>query len=279
MTAERIERAAAELLACADGAADLERLTETWPELDLDAAYRIQDRALELRLERGETLVGLKLGLTSGAKQRQMGVDAPIIAWLTDAMIVPAGDPVQLDRLIHPRVEPEIAFLMGERLAGPGVTSARALAAVRSVHAAVEIIDSRYRAFRFTLPDVVADNASAAGFVLGSRAYRPDELDLAMEACLLELDGTVVQSATGAAILGHPAEALAFAANALAQRGRALEPGWVVLAGAMTEAVALTGGSVVRASYTHLGAIALRATEPAGPAPDGGSDHEKETTR
>ncbi len=239
--------------------------------MDLETAYAVQDRALELRLARDEVVVGVKLGLTAHAKQRQMGVDVPIVAWLTDAMALPADAAVSLERLIHPRAEPEIAFVLGDRLAGPGVTAARALRAVAAVYAAVEVIDSRYQAFRFTLPDVVADNASAACFVMGPRGRGPDELDLALEATVLEVDGSVVHSATGSAILGHPAEALAFAANALARRGHALEPGWLVLAGAMTEAVAVTHGSVLRASYTNLGAITLRATAPL--------DHEQESTR
>ncbi len=238
--------------------------------LDLETAYAVQDRALELRRARGETVVGVKLGLTARAKQRQMGVDVPIVAWLTDAMVLPAGVAVSLERLIHPRVEPEIAFVMGDRLAGPGVTAARALTAVAAVHGAVEVIDSRYEAFRFTLPDVVADNASAACFAMGPRGRRPDELDLSFEATILEVDGSVVHSAAGAAILGHPAEALAFAANALALRGQVLEPGWIVLAGAMTEAVPITHGSVVHVSYPNLGAITLRAAAPL--------DNEQEST-
>ncbi len=228
-----------------------------WDGLDLGTAYAIQDEALERRVRRGEVVTGVKLGLTSRAKQRQMGVDAPSVAWLTDAMVLPAGDPVPRARLIHPRAEPEIAFVMRDRLAGPGVTATSAMAAVDRVHAGIEIIDSRYSGFKFTLADAVADNNSSGVYVTGSVGLRPEDLDLALEACLLEVDGQVVSSATGAAVQGHPAEALAFAANTLAERGLAIEAGWTVLTGGMTDAVPVAPGARVAAHFTHLGSIAL----------------------
>lgn len=127
-----------------------------------------------------------------------MGVEVPIVAWLTDRMALPPGAAAPLGRLIHPRVEPEIAFVIDGRLAGPGVTAASALAKVGWGLRGLEVIDSRYEAFRFTLADVGADNASAAAFVMGSRPQRPEELDLSLEAVLLEVDGSVIGSATGA---------------------------------------------------------------------------------
>lgn len=255
MTARSIEEAATLLLAAEDERRDVEPLTDAWPELDLETAYAIQDETLRRRLARGETLVGVKLGLTSRAKQERMGVDSPLVAWLTDAMVLPAGAPVPQGRLIHPRAEPEIAFHMARSLSGPGVTAVSALAAVGSVHAAVEIIDSRYRDFRFKLPDVVADNASSAAYMTGPIAVPPSALDLTLEACLLTVDGVVVDSATGAAVQGHPAEALALAANALAQRGLQIEEGWIVLTGGMTDAVAMPPGAALTAAFTNLGAV------------------------
>ena len=136
-------------------------------------------------------------------------------------------------------------------------TAASALAAVESVYGGIEVIDSRYRDFRFTLPDVVADNASSGCFVTGPVAASPAALDLGLEACLLELNGQVVDSATGAAVQGHPAEALALAANDLGRRGLAIEPGWIVLTGGMTDAVAVPAGAVLAAHFTHLGSLFL----------------------
>lgn len=255
-----VERAAAELLEAERSRTDRGPLTEQWTDLDLPAAYRVQDELLRRKHAAGEHTVGVKLGLTSRAKQLRMGVDAPLTAWLTDAMALPAGEPVPLGELIHPRVEPEIVFVLGARLAGPGMTAERALTAVAAVHAGLEIIDSRYADFRFTLPDVVADNASSARYVVGSRARGPRDLDLALEACLLEVDGRVTDSATGAAVQGHPAEALALAANTLAERGIALEPGWLVLTGGMTDAVPLRPGTCVTAHFTGLGSVTVRGS-------------------
>ncbi len=257
MSVWTVDLAAEALLAAQDSRADRDPLTSEWPSLDLATAYAVQGETLRRRLDRGERLIGLKLGLTSRAKQERMNVTSPLTAWLTDAMALAAGAAVPQDRLIHPRAEPEIVFVMRDRLAGPGVTAAAALAAVGAVHGGIEVIDSRYRDFRFTLPDVVADNASSAFFVTGPVGVPPATLDLGLEACLLEVNGQIVDSATGAAVQGHPAEALALAANDLGRRGRAIEPGWIVLTGGMTDAVAIPRGAMVAAHFTHVGSVYL----------------------
>ena len=246
---------AAELLRCEDERLARSPFSDEWPELDLETGYQIQDLNLEARLNRGETLVGVKLGLTSKAKQQRMGVHVPFVAWLTDVMMLPAGDPVPQSTLIHPRVEPEIVFLMGERLSGPGVGCARALGAVQLAYGGAEVIDSRYEDFRFTAGDVVADNASSGAFVTGPVGVPPADLDLSLEAVLLEVDGAVVDSATGAAVQGHPGQALALAANELARRRLAIQAGWVVLTGAMTDAVPAPPGACVAMHFTHLGSV------------------------
>lgn len=252
-----IESVAAELLACEDERREREPFTDEWPELDLDTGYAIQDLNLQKRLDRGEKLIGVKLGLTSRAKQERMGVHFPFVAWLTDAMVLPVGDPVPQSRLIHPRIEPEIVFVMGDRIEGPGVTCAQAMAAVESVWGGAEVIDSRYRNFRFKAGDVSADNASSGAFVTGPVGMPPADLDLSLEAVLVEVDGEIVDSATGAAVQGHPGEALAHAANDLARRGHAIEPGWIVLTGGMTDAVFAPPGASVAMHFTNLGSVFL----------------------
>lgn len=233
-------------------------ITDEFPALDLDLAYQAQDGLVARKVAAGEHVIGVKLGLTSRAKQQRMGIDAPLTAWLTDAMSLPAGVPAPLAELIHPRVEPEIVFVLGEDLTGPGSTAARAMQAVESVYGGYEVIDSRYKDFRFTLPDVIADNASAGRFGVGPVALDPRDLDLAVEACLLEVDGEIVDTATGAAVQGHPAEALALAANALGARGQGLKAGWIVLTGGMTDAVFLHPGSTVSVHFTSLGSVSVK---------------------
>lgn len=258
-TNSTIERAARTLLDRADQCVADQPLTGEWQELDVESAYAVQDEMLRLRLERGETLVGVKLGLTSVAKQRRMGISSPLTAWLTDAMIVPAAETVGLERFIHPRAEPEIAFILGRDLSGPGVSAPLALRAVDQVFGAIELIDSRFKDFKFTLPDVIADNASAAGLVTGSLTRAAEGLDLALEPCVLEVDGRVVDTATGAAVQGHPAQALAAAANDLGKRGHGLREGWLVLTGGLTDAVPLHKGSVVSAAFHSLGRVYVSA--------------------
>lgn len=261
-----VDTVATALLAREDGRYDGPPITDAFPAMDLQTAYAVQDETLRRRLARGERLVGVKLGLTSRAKQRRMGIEVPLVAWLTDAMVLPAGDPVPQDKLIHPRIEPEIVFVMGERLEGPGVSAARAMEAVSTVVGGAELIDSRYTDFRFTLPDVVADNASSGAFVTGPVTRSPQDLDLAMEAVLVEVDGQIVDSATGAAVQGHPAEALALAVNELAGRGLAIEPGWIVLTGGMTDAVFTPPGSSVACHFTSLGSVFVHGGPAVGDA-------------
>jgi 2-oxo-3-hexenedioate decarboxylase len=204
-------------------------------------AYRIQGDLVSRRIGRGERVAGVKLGLTSKAKMQQMGVDEAIWGWLTDAMRIPDGGVVQLADRIHPKVEPEVAFLVeGRRIA--------------AVAPAIELIDSRYENFKFTLPEVIADNTSAAGFAVG--AWQPVPADVDNLGVLLEIDGKTAESGSTAAILGDPRRAFA---DALRLAGD-LDDGWVVLAGAATAAVPLTPGAAVRVTVESLGAVSLRAS-------------------
>lgn len=252
-----IDAVVTELLARENERRDGGKLTDQYTELDIPTAYEAQRKLISRKVAAGERVVGVKLGLTSRAKQQRMGITSPLTAVITDAMLIEVGVPLVTGELIHPRVEPEIVFVMGERLAGPGATAAGAMAAVRSVHAGLEVIDSRYTDFKFALPDVVADNASSSRFVVSSMGVEPAGLDLALEAAVLSVDGDVVDTATGAAVQGHPAEALALAANALAERGEAIEAGMIVLTGGLTDAVFVNPGGEVQVEFTTLGSVTL----------------------
>ncbi|QUQ72432.1 2-keto-4-pentenoate hydratase [Kutzneria sp. CA-103260] len=224
----------------------------------VETAYQVQNELVRLRLARGERLVGGKLGLTSKAKQRAMGVDKPLYGLVTGGMLRPSGSRLRLKELIHPRVEPEIAFVLGEALEGPGVTVADVLAATRCVCPALDVIDSRYEGFSFKHLDAIADNASSAVFALGDD-FTPPARDLTLTGCVLEVDGQVVESAAGAAVMGHPAAAVAFMANQLGLRRQRLEAGWVVLSGGLTAPVPLRPGGTVTATINGLGSVTLGA--------------------
>ena len=235
----------------ARSATAIPQLSNSGNKLTLDEAYEVQRLSVERRRSRGEELVGIKMGFTSRAKMRQMGLSEMVWGRLTNAMRIEDSAEISLSDYVHPRAEPEVAFLMKKRLAGP-VTGIEALSAVEAVASAIEIIDSRYENFKFNLPDVVADNASSAGFVIGQ--WRKADIDISNLGMLLEFNGQPAQIGSSAAILGHPLRALASASRLVAEVGLSLEPGWVVMAGGATAAEVLTVGSSVRNSTQHLGA-------------------------
>lgn len=218
---------------------------------DLAAAYRLQHELIGHRLARGERLVGCKLGFTSKAKMAQMGVSEIIVGQLTDAMHVPDGTDVDLARFIHPRIEPEVAFRLGRDVDGDIADC------VEAVAPALEIIDSRYRDFRFSLPDVIADNTSAAAFVVGGWQPVTDVADLDVR---LVVDGTDVETGSTAAILGHPMRALEELVDLAAKYGIALRAGDVILAGAATAAVPF-GANRVEAQVAGLGSASVRGVD------------------
>lgn len=223
-------------------------------KLSLEDAYTIQKKMIGLRIARGERRVGMKMGFTSRAKMIQMGVSDMIWGRLTDKMLVEDGGRISLANYVHPRVEPEIAYLLKAPLAGP-VTPIQALAAVEAIAPAIEIIDSRFANFKFSLEDVVADNASSTGFVVGPWC-KPD-IDCSNLGMLLEIDGRAAQVGSSAAILGNPARSLAAASRMVAEHGERLEAGWIVMAGGATEAVALTAGMSVRNTVEKLGSVSF----------------------
>jgi 2-oxo-3-hexenedioate decarboxylase len=213
---------------------------------------------VQSKLDAGETLVGYKLGLTSRNKQRAMGVDAPLYGRVTSGMLATYGDPVDMQRFIHPRVESEIAFLLGRDVPTPATVTS-ILAATDVVFGAVDVLDSRYQDFRFTLTDVVADNASAGAFYLGPIARRPDELDLRLLGCVVRVNGDVAMTAAGAAVMGHPAASVAWLANQLAGDGESLRAGQLIFSGGVTAPVPVVPGGTVTFEFDGLGVIEVYA--------------------
>jgi len=232
-------------------------LTDEFPELDVPTAYTIQDAVVAAREASGSVIVGAKLGLTSTAKQKQMNVDEPLYGWLTHDMQIDTGEVLVCGDYIQPRCEPEVAFLLGEDLEGPGVTAARVLAATDLVFPSVDVLDSRFAGYSFKLPDVVADNSSCAGFILGGQGIDPAGFDLRLTGCVFEKNGRLVATASGAAVLGHPAASVAWLVRKLAERGQGLQAGHIVLSGSMTEAIAVAPGDVITARFDRLGTVEI----------------------
>jgi 2-oxo-3-hexenedioate decarboxylase len=237
------------------GRREIPPLTKTHGEFDLEQAYRVQERGIALRLARGEKIVGYKMGLTSAAKRTQMSLEAPIYGVLLDAMRVEGA--LRVADGVHPKIEPEIAFVTSRELRGK-ITREEALAAVGSMAPALEVLDSRFVGFKyFSLPDVVADNCSSWRFVLGPLWPPRDAGGLKMT---MKVDGRVAQEADSNAISGHPLESLVQLAAMLDAHGRALPSGSIVLAGAATVAEPLRPGMVVSLEVEGLGTMSVRAT-------------------
>lgn len=233
-------------------------LTSTHPEIDLEDAYRIQELQLEAWLAEGRTLRGRKVGLTSAAMQRQLGVTQPDYGVLLDDFFKPANADIDASSFVQPRVEPEVAFVLRHDLRGPGVNVADAISAIEWVLPALEIIDSRIENWKISFFDTVADNASSGGVVLGSTPKRVDALDLRLQGTNVHVGGRIVETGAGAAVLGSPVNALVWLANTLGERGVPLEAGQVILPGSVTKAITVGAGDTVTAEFAGLGSVTAR---------------------
>ena len=232
-------------------------LTDSDPNLNVASAYDIQAEVVQARLDRGHVVVGAKLGLTSVAKQKQMNVSEPLYGWLTSDMQIDTEASLRCNDFIQPRCEPEIAFLLGSDLSGAHISAVHVLAATQYIFAAVDVLDSRFAGYSFTLPDVAADNSSSAGFSLGGTAINPEGLNLRTLGCAFEKNGQLIATASGAAVLGHPAASVAWLVRKLATRGEGLKAGHIILSGAITEAVAVEPGDCITARFDQLGTVEI----------------------
>ena len=257
LTPEQRAEAARALRRAERTATPVAPLSERLPGLEPADAYAIQQANIGRRLADGATVIGHKVGLTSAAMRRLLGVGEPDFGHLLDDMVVRDGAGVFVSRFCRPRVEPEICFRLARPLRGPGVTVEDVLAATDAVAPALEIVDSRIRDWRITLVDTVADNASSAGLVCGPWSPLTDVPDLASLLVDLVVDGERVASGSGTEVLGHPAAAVAWLANTLSAYGTSLEPGHLVLPGAMTAAPFVTAGQKAEARFTALGPVSV----------------------
>jgi 2-oxo-3-hexenedioate decarboxylase len=247
------------LIAAEKNRTGIAQISDAHPDVDVATAYQAQRAFVQSKLDAGEKIVGYKLGLTSRNKQQAMGLDAPLYGRVTSGMIAAYGDPIRLDRFIHPRVESEIAFLLA-RDVEPPATVISVLAATELIFGAVDVLDSRYESFKFTLSDVVSDNASAGAFYLGPIARRPDEIvDLRLVGCNVIVGGDVTMTATGAAVMGHPAASVAWLANQLALEGETLKAGQLIFSGGVTAPVPVVAGAGVTFEFAGLGSIDIFA--------------------
>lgn len=223
--------------------------------LTMSEAYEIQMVNVRTRIAAGAHVIGKKVGLTSKAMQQFLGVSEPDFGHLFDDMLFDQEASLPIRRFLQPKIEAEIAFIMGETLTGPGVTAADVLRTAAAVVPSFEIVDSRIADWKIKIEDTIADNGSSGALVIGSKLISVDAVDLKYVGMVLEKNGQILETAAGAAVLGHPALAVAWLANKLGSMGISLGKGEVVLAGSLTRAFEVAPGDVFTATFGGLGSV------------------------
>lgn len=258
MQTQLIEQLGTELYQALVDAKTVKPLTDRHPDITIEDAYKIQQQLMKLRLNAGEHVIGKKIGVTSKAVMNMLGVYQPDFGYLTDGMVYNEGQAIPMSRLIQPKAEGEIAFVLKKTLKGPGISSADVLAATEGVMACFEIVDSRIQDWKIKIQDTVADNASCGVFVLGDRLVDPRDVDLQTCGMVLEKNGDIVATGAGAAALGAPANAVAWLANTLGRLGIALEAGEVVMSGSLAIMVPVAAGDNLRVTIGGIGSCSVR---------------------
>ncbi|MEQ2525928.1 2-keto-4-pentenoate hydratase [Bacillaceae bacterium CLA-AA-H227] len=233
-------------------------LTEMDAELSIQEAYAIQLENIHRKLVQGQKVVGKKIGLTSLAMQNLLGVNEPDYGHLLDCMVVENGGKVPNEKVMQPKVEGEIAFILKKDLKGPNVTTLDVLQATEYIVPALEIVDSRIQDWKIKLTDTVADNASSGFYVLGGKPVKIDEVDLKLIGMVLAKNGEIVNTGVGAAALGNPASCVAWLANKLFEFDISLRAGEVILSGALSAAVEAKAGDAFTAKFAHLGEVSVQ---------------------
>ncbi len=258
LTKEQIEHISGELIEAERTSKPVVALTERFSGVSYEDAYAIQLKTFDTRVKAGAVIVGKKIGLTSKAMQDQFKIREPDYGMIVDRMVIREGQPMPVSSLILPRVEAEIAFLLKEDLKGPGINVANVIEATEGVLPAFEVIDSRYKDWKITVKDSISDNASAASMILGGKLTPIKDLDLRLIGLVMEKNGTVVSTAAGAAVLGNPAESVAWLANKLTEYGITLKKGEFVMSGSLVQAVPVEAGASLRATFDRLGSVSVR---------------------
>jgi 2-keto-4-pentenoate hydratase len=260
----RIGEAARALREARTAGRPIPRVSETHGIAGQDAAYAVAAVNAAQRIEAGARVVGMKIGLTSKAVQAQLGVDQPDLGVLFDDMELVDGAVVPMERLIQPKIEAEVAFVVGRDLGGRAPSYGEFLGSLAYALPALEIVDSAIRDWKITLVDTVADNASCGLFVLGLQPVAVGQHDLAAVAMQLDRNGRTESTGSGAACLGHPLRAAFWLARTMAARGQALRAGHVILSGALGPMVPLAPGDEIEARLGPLGTVRCRASAMGG---------------
>lgn len=251
------EKAAQLLIKAEEDRDPVTQLSTTWPDITIEDAYAIQSEVIKHKVENGAKIIGHKIGLTSKAMQQSSQIDEPDYGHLLDYMLIEDGAQVPHDNYCIPRVEVELAFVLGEPLKGPGIGLLDVLRATEYVVPSIEIIDARVQNPR-KIFDTVSDNAAAAGIVIGGRPVGPNEVDLRWIGGVMYRNSEIEETGLASGVLGHPALGIAWLANKVGQFGTVLEPGHIMLSGSFTRPVWAAKGDTLHADFGPLGGLAVQ---------------------
>ena len=232
--------------------------SDRFKDVDYEDSYAIQLKTFELKVKAGALIVGKKIGLTSKPMMDQFGIREPDYGMFVDTMVAREGLALSMSSLILPKVEPEIAFLLKKDLTGPGINVANVLDATEGVMPAFEVIDSRFKDWKITVKDSIADNASASTMILGGKLTPVKDLDMRLIGMVMEKNGEIISTGAGAAVLGNPAESVAWLANKLTEYGIAPKKGEFIMSGSLVSAVKVEAGTNMTATFDRLGSVSVR---------------------
>lgn len=258
MEKKQIQQLGDELYTALSTGKTISPLTSRGFDISVVDAYHIQQRVLASRIEKGEKIIGKKIGVTSKVVQDMLNVHQPDFGYLLDGMVYNEGESIPMSSLIQPKAEGEIAFVLKKDLMGPGITSADVLAATEGVMACFEIVDSRIEDWKIKIQDTVADNASCGVFVLGDRLVPVENLDLSLCGMVVEKNGEIIGTGAGVAALGSPVNAVCWLANTLGQLGIPLKAGEVILSGSLAPLFPVAAGDSLRVSIGGIGGCSVR---------------------
>jgi len=258
MTSQTIARYGDELYDSLIQCAPIDPLTNREPDITIEDAYHIQLRMIQRRLDAGEVVIGKKIGVTSKVVMDMLGVNQPDFGHLLSGMVFNEGQPVDTSKMIAPRAEAEVAFILAKDLTGPGVTADDVIRATECVMPCFEIVDSRIKDWKIKIQDTVADNASCGVFVLGGTRCSPTDIDLALAGMVLEKNGEIISTSCGASVQGSPVNAVAWLANTLGAFGITLKAGDVILSGSQSPLVPVQAGDSLHCAVGGLGSTSVR---------------------
>lgn len=254
---EIIKKIAKALVDAEDNHTYIEKISEKYPDIEIEDSYKIQKEVFKIKENRGEKIIGKKIGLTSEGIRKQIGVYEPDFSLLTDKNILKSYQELELDKLNNPKLEPELTFILKEDLKGPIVSNVDVIKAILGVTASFEVVDTRYKDYNFKIFDTIADSASYGKIITSNKIVPIDNLDLDNIGLNVFKNGKLLKTATSAEVMGNPINSIVWLANKMIELGEYLKKGDLILSGSFTPVFDLNSGDFYEADFAGVGKIKL----------------------